>query len=55
MKDVFRNKGNEPFALLIKETKSQVVQQVFIGAEKKELFEVSSESAVMAMALLVSC
>ena len=50
-----QNKGNEPFAVLIKETKPQAVQQIFIRAEKKELFEVSNESAVMEMALLVGC
>ena len=55
LKEIFLNKGNEPFLVVIKDNKSKEVQQIFIGAEKRELFEVADASVTTAIALLVSC
>ena len=48
-------KGNEPFMVVIKDKKSKEINQIFIGAEKKELLEVPDDSILTAVSLLVSC
>ena len=49
------NKGNKPFLVVIKDSKPKEVQQIFIGADERELFEVADASVTTAITLLVSC
>lgn len=47
--------GYEPFLVVIKDNKSKEVQQIFIGAWKRELFGVADPSVTTAITLFVSC
>ena len=55
LKEIFLNKGNKPFLVVIKDSKPKEVQQIFIGADERELFEVADASVTTAITLLVSC